>query len=858
MVNRSPVVSAVCVLSVVGLLAGAALADEGTPATPEAEASSVRAAAPPAELGPGDSVPNLEKISLRRLRAYEEGGEPPDVAAAGLLAPGHPVVLHFTSVGVGVDAQGVPQLPQEVAALAKSIALLPYPVRAVVVLCDGQDMAERGVQLVASYSGALTDQCVLVYDPGWPRPGLYRLFRPGTVFGEEGDRGLVLPMTYILAEGKVVAVRRPNEGRLVDWVRKHMPERLSREVLQPTASLSTPAADPDTWPCFLRTPEHRAVLPWTETPGRLAPAWMAEVGPSLCSPCVVNGLAFCPGERGMSVVDLATGAVNESTPRRQFGSRGFYWSSPCAAGDVVFCGTTQGELVAMAAEPLRVLRSVRLGGEITSSPVVVNGRVFVGNHDGSLCAVDAETMTVLWRFPTGGPMVSSVAVWGDCVIFGSADHYVYAVRQDDGTEVWSFCTDGPVDASPAVEGGRVYIGSFGGTLYCLDAATGRCLAAQQLGGWLHSSPAVSDRQVYVGSRAGTLYRLEARDLRVQDQWQAPDAFYGSPTVWGDWVMIGCRDGFFRGFQRDNLAAGPVWQLSSGGKMHSNPVVVGDHVLMTSTDGYLRCYGVRPPLPAWGAGQEVGGTRALAVGDLALEMAWVPAGRLTVGMTPQQIQAVWQQQDWDPEDREMMDDAQPAHEVELDGFWIGVTEVTNAQWRAFLQESGYAWEGEVIGEDDFPVVNVSWQDAQAFCNWYGLRLPTEAEWEYAARGPEGRLFPWGDELTAEDANYDATGEREDEPATYLQPVGSYEAGRSWCGALDMAGNVSEWCADAYAKDYYPRSPGKNPPGPAEAGNQRCRRGGDWYRLGMVCLSACRDVEDPAARSNLDGFRVTRNP
>jgi len=850
--RRTAVVSVVCALSAAWLFCVAVQAQEEAPTAPGAAVAR--------ELGAGDPVPNLEKVTLHRLPAERYSDQEDEISAAALLAPDCPVVLHFTSVTVGLGPGGVPQLPQELLALMKGVALMPYEVRVAAVLCDGEATAERGVELAANYYGGPAEQCTLASDPGWPRPALYRLFRPGTEFGAEGERGLVLPMTYILADGKVVAVRRPNEGRLVDWVRDHMPQAVSRAVRQPTGALETLAADAGTWPCFLRTPERRAVLPWTETPGRLAPAWQVEVGPSLCSPCVVNGLAFCPGDRGMSVVDLTAGTVKEATARRQFGSRGFYWSSPCAAGDVVFCGTTQGELVAMAADPLRVVRSCRPAGvrDITGSPVVVGGRVFVGSHGGAMCAVDADTMAVLWTFPTGGPVVSSSAIWRDCVIFGSADHYVYAVRQEDGTEVWSFCADGPVDASPTVDGGRVYIGSFGGTIYCLEAETGKCVASQQIGSWLHSSPAVSDRQVYVGSRSGLLCRLDARDLQVLDQWQAPDAFYGSPTVWGDWVMIGCRDGFFRGFAKDNLTAGPVWQLSSGGKMHSNPVVVGDHVLMTSTDGYLRCYGVRPPLPGWGAGEELGQKKILAVGDLSVEMAWVPAGRFTMGMTTEQIQEVWQQQDWDPQDREMMDDAQPAHEVALDGFWVGVTEVTNAQWAAFLRESGYVWEGPAVGGDDLPVINVSWQDAEAFCNWYGLRLPTEAEWEYAARGSEGRFFPWGGELKPEDANYDPTGDREEKPEEFLQPVGAFPGGASWCGALNMAGNVSEWCSDVYAKDYYARSPEQNPTGPAEAGNQRCRRGGDWYRLGMTCVSACRDAEDAATRSTLNGFRVARNP
>ena len=371
------------------------------------------------------------------------------------------------------------------------------------------------------------------------------------------------------------------------------------QVPQPTSRLSALPATDTTWPCFLRTPDHQPVAPAARPEGTLRLRWAATVGPSLCSPCVVEGRVYCPSERGMSVVDLETGRVLATTPTRGRGAHSFYWSSPCAVGDTIVCGTRRGELLALAADSLQVQRSVTLGdgAEISSSPVVADGRVLVGSHDGCLYAVDAASMDVLWSFQTGAPVCSSPALSQDQVIFGSSDGSVYALRQADGKPVWSFTADDRVDASPTVAGGRVYVGSFGGTFYALDAASGRVLAQQALGQrWLHSSPVVHEGSVYVGSLDGTLYRLGAGGLQVADKWQGREACYGTATIWGDWVMIGCRDNVFRGFRRDNLAAGPVFQLRTMGKMHSNPVVVGDSVLMNSTDGRLRCYRVRggPP------------------------------------------------------------------------------------------------------------------------------------------------------------------------------------------------------------------------------------------------------------------------
>lgn len=186
------------------------------------------------------------------------------------------------------------------------------------------------------------------------------------------------------------------------------------------------------------------------------------------------------------------------------------------------------------------------------------------------------------------------------------------------------------------------------------------------------------------------------------------------------------------------------------------------------------------------------------------------------------------------------DETPAHTVELDSFWIDRTEVTNAQYGRCVEagacrppvESGSYSRESYYGDgafDDYPVVWVGWQQAVDYCAWVGARLPTEAEWEYAARGPEGFLFPWGDTFDGTRLNYcDAHCELGpndpsiDDGYPDTAPVGSYPSGASWCGALDMAGNVREWVADWFGP-YYGRQ--ANPRGP-RSGDMIVSRGGSW--------------------------------
>jgi formylglycine-generating enzyme required for sulfatase activity len=217
-----------------------------------------------------------------------------------------------------------------------------------------------------------------------------------------------------------------------------------------------------------------------------------------------------------------------------------------------------------------------------------------------------------------------------------------------------------------------------------------------------------------------------------------------------------------------------------------------------------------------------------------------------------------------EDAEAYDDEKPQHRVELSEYYIGKYPVAVSQFRVFLQESGHKaskeWENS-NRFDNHPAVDVSWHDATAYCEWltdrlkergWLVRLPTEAQWEKAARGTEGWQYPWGaEEIDPNRANYGKTG------INTTSPVGCFPGGISPCGAMDMIGNVDEWCRDWYQDDYYAKSPSKNPSGPSK-GSIRVFRGGAWVDGVRYCRSAYRGFVDPDVRRDYLGFRLVLLP
>lgn len=195
------------------------------------------------------------------------------------------------------------------------------------------------------------------------------------------------------------------------------------------------------------------------------------------------------------------------------------------------------------------------------------------------------------------------------------------------------------------------------------------------------------------------------------------------------------------------------------------------------------------------------------------------------------------------------DERPQHIVALAEHWIDRFPVTNAQYARFVEETGYRAAGDwrstsTPGKERHPVVNVTWEDARAYAKWCGKRLPTEAEWEKAARGTDARRYPWGEPWDGNKCNVSGRG---------TTPVGHYPAGASPYGCHDMAGNVWEWVADWYDAGYYARSPRDNPRGP-ESGSDRVVRGGSWRNDPDLARAAYRNRGTPDDRYDLRGFRL----
>ena len=193
---------------------------------------------------------------------------------------------------------------------------------------------------------------------------------------------------------------------------------------------------------------------------------------------------------------------------------------------------------------------------------------------------------------------------------------------------------------------------------------------------------------------------------------------------------------------------------------------------------------------------------------------------------------------------------PLHKVYLKSYYIDKSEVTNSQYATFLKETGYRpplhWNDPRFNDPMFPVVGLRWKHAVAYAEWAGKRLPTEAEWEKAARGGlDVMKYPWGDDIGTEFANFHSM---------QATPVASYSP--NGYGLFDMAGNVWEWCVDYYGANYYNISPLSNPPGPKE-GRNRIIRGGAFNTSGQALMCGHRHYYDPELSMYMIGFRCVKD-
>jgi len=268
-----------------------------------------------------------------------------------------------------------------------------------------------------------------------------------------------------------------------------------------------------------------------------------------------------------------------------------------------------------------------------------------------------------------------------------------------------------------------------------------------------------------------------------------------------------------------------------------------------------------PAPTPSSNLGVGSTKTRTTDGMV--MVYVPAGSFKMGS--------------DTGDS----DEKPVHDVTLDAFWIDRTEVTNVMFEKFVVDTGYETDAEkqgsgwafdaakqewsevqganwqhprgpasdLKGRDDHPVIQVSWNDANAYCKWTGGLLPTEAQWEYAARGSQDYTYPWGNDPPNDTLlNYN----RKIGDTT---KVGTYPPGASWVGALDLAGNVWEWVQDWYGP--YSSSTQTNPTGPT-SGTDRVLRGGSWDLNASYVPAAIRHFVPQDIRVGAVGFRCVVSP
>lgn len=268
-------------------------------------------------------------------------------------------------------------------------------------------------------------------------------------------------------------------------------------------------------------------------------------------------------------------------------------------------------------------------------------------------------------------------------------------------------------------------------------------------------------------------------------------------------------------------------------------------------------------------------------EIPAEMVVIPAGEFIMGT---------------PEGTDGLPDEHPERRVYLGSFLLDRFEVTNRAYAAFVQAAGHRapanaspsvtlWEqnGPPTGIENHPVINVSWEDAAAYCRWLGKRLPTEAEWEKAARGTDARRYPWGNDWDIAKANsasywagrtiefqsgadWDAfwvkgegarlAKEQGIKGEVLTRPVGSFPQGASPYGALDMAGNAAEWVADWFDPNYYRTAPLTNPPGPVR-GAIKAMRGGSWLKPAVSLRTTDRDWGTMDSRPSGTGFRCAKD-
>jgi len=316
-------------------------------------------------------------------------------------------------------------------------------------------------------------------------------------------------------------------------------------------------------------------------------------------------------------------------------------------------------------------------------------------------------------------------------------------------------------------------------------------------------------------------------------------------TWED-VIKDTKDGVMRKFQETQFSTTDIRRLQTKGIKGQNPKVY-------SLPKAIKMENVvsSPPKP------DFQNLSPKPSGESP--MVLIPAGEFEMGIDRSEIPELvnWAKGYDQSAMASWFEDETPRHKVYLDAYYIDVYEVTNEMYAKFLKATNHKppkyWDDPRYNDPQQPVVGVTWEDAKAYCDWAGKRLPTEAEWEKAARGGLiGKRFPWGDDASHDYANY--AGTVGTDIWGYSAPVGKFAP--NGYGLYDMAGNVFEWCADWYEKDYYSKSPTKNPTGPSSGKTRVVRGGGYGYTANFLRVSDRFGSYFPSNAYPFVGFRCAK--
>ena len=280
----------------------------------------------------------------------------------------------------------------------------------------------------------------------------------------------------------------------------------------------------------------------------------------------------------------APGAHQPAGLKWRFQTKGGVRSSPVAGDGVVYFGSDDHRLYAVAMDSGEAMWTFETEGPVWSSPSIAQGKVIFGSWDGGLYALDINSGRKLWRFDTQGEISSSPGIAGGVAYFGSGDNNFYAVEIETGQEKWRFRTARGVVSSPALSGGSAYFGSVDGYLYALDMKTGREQWRFRTGDRVTSSPALSDGVVYLGSDDGYLYSVDTSTGKERWRFETLNTVRSSPAIAGGVVYFASNDGYLYAVETDTGTEN--WRFKTEQAVESSPVVAGSRIYFGSADGFL--------------------------------------------------------------------------------------------------------------------------------------------------------------------------------------------------------------------------------------------------------------------------------